>query len=92
VSWRLRIWCDDCSFGQDPQGCFDGGEVTSDEVFESREAAESWASREISRPWQCEPIDGPEPRAGELAQLPEDCQRVSVTPGETTAGAIPEEG
>jgi hypothetical protein len=75
VSWRLRIWCEDCSFGQDPQGCFDGGESTSDEVFQSKEDAESWGYREISGPWWFESIDGPEARAGELAHLEPYCQR-----------------
>lgn len=43
----VRMWCSDCSYGADPQGCFDGGTelLSSDdppydpEVFSSLRAA-----------------------------------------------------
>lgn len=57
MPWRLRIWCDDCSFGQDPQGCFDGGESESDEVFATKAEAEWFGLRTISGPWNCKPIE-----------------------------------
>ena len=57
MSWRLRIWCNDCSFGQDPQGCFDGGESESDEVFATKEEAEWWGGHHINGPWDCEVIE-----------------------------------
>lgn len=46
MSWKLRIWCGDCSFGQDPQGCFDGGEEVLDETFATKEEAEAHGLRE----------------------------------------------
>lgn len=26
MKYRVRVWCRDCSGGQDPKGCFDGGD------------------------------------------------------------------
>lgn len=51
MKYKVLIYCPDCSFGQDPQGCFGGGEeyIFDDEVdklstkpklFNSREEAE----------------------------------------------------
>lgn len=53
VSWRLSIWCTDCSFGQDPQGCFGGGEDVSEEVFATKDEAERFAYT-VTGPWECE--------------------------------------
>ena len=61
MSWRLRIWCNDCSGGQDPQGCFDGGTSTSDEVFATKAEAEWFGAREYTGPWDSEPIETDEP-------------------------------
>lgn len=55
MAWRLRIWCNDCSGGQDPQGCFEGGESTSDEVFATRVEAEWFGMNTVTGPWDCEP-------------------------------------
>lgn len=56
MSWRLRIWCDDCSFGQDPQGCFGGGEDVSDEVFATKDEADRFACT-VTGPWDCQVVE-----------------------------------
>jgi hypothetical protein len=40
--YKITMWCDDCSYGQDPQGCFDGGTEDVDVTFSSREEAEEY--------------------------------------------------
>lgn len=60
MSWRLLLWCSDCSVGQDPQGCFDGGESRSDEVFATKAEAERFAVT-ITAPWECEVVEGDAP-------------------------------
>lgn len=42
MSWRLRLWCADC-FGEDPQGCYDGGYEIDDERYGSLEEAQKEA-------------------------------------------------
>jgi len=44
VKWKVRVWCNDCGFGQDPMGCFEGGSEVLDEVFETVEVAEDAGS------------------------------------------------
>lgn len=41
--YKITIWCDACSFGQDSQGCFGGGSEDIDQTFETREEAENYA-------------------------------------------------
>ena len=42
MNWRIRVWCRDC-YGEDRQGCFDGGTETLDGEYATREAAEEMA-------------------------------------------------
>ena len=53
--WKVRVWCKECGFEQDPMGCFEGGSEVLDEVFDTKEAAEDiGADYGKGAPWDFE--------------------------------------
>lgn len=66
--YKVLIFCNDCSFGQDPMGCFDGGQeylVDDDDnikLFDSEKEAEEAGSEVTTNvgPWdyKLKPVQG----------------------------------
>lgn len=55
--FRVRVWCHDCGYGQDPDGCFGGESELYDEEYETLEEAEVAKlkhSLDMGSPWEYE--------------------------------------
>lgn len=54
MKYTIEVYCRDCSFGQDPLGCFDGGVDRHPERYESVEAAKAagWAAIDDCGTWE----------------------------------------